>query len=207
MPAQSGGIKLDATCSSLLTAVLLLSITFCLGKTVHGASPTDHLGAFHPLVSGWFGDRLGTPTQAQSLGWPSIRRGDDTLIAAPTGSGKTLAAFLVCIDKLLRDGLAGRLRDEVRVLYISPLKALSHDVRRNLTGPLDELSARAAVHNLDMPPLRVLVRTGDTPSYQRQQMVKKPPHILVTTPESLYLLLTSAKSREILRSVDTVIVD
>lgn len=165
------------------------------------------LTGFHDVVARWFTDRYGTPTDPQALGWPAIRRGEPTLIAAPTGSGKTLTAFLVCIDQLLRDGLDGRLGDELKVLYVSPLKALSHDVRRNLTTPLAELNARAAAEGLRLPELRVTVRTGDTPQKERAAMLKKPPHILVTTPESLYLLLTSARSREIMRTIETVIVD
>ncbi|MGH7194207.1 MAG: DEAD/DEAH box helicase, partial [Candidatus Saccharimonadales bacterium] len=141
------------------------------------------------------------------LGWPEIMAGRHTLIAAPTGSGKTLAAFLVCIDRLLRQAIDGKLTDETQVVYVSPLKALSNDIHRNLETPLAKISeaARAAGHAL--PELRVMVRTGDTPASARQKMVRRPPHIVVTTPESLYLLLTSGKGREMLRTVRTVIVD
>ena len=162
---------------------------------------------FHPLIEDWFRERLGTPTEPQVRGWPEIAAGRHTLIAAPTGSGKTLAAFLVCIDRLLRQGIEGTLEDLVKVIYISPLKALSNDIRRNLEGPLQEITERAKQAGHHLPPLRALVRTGDTPAHERTMMLKKPPHILVTTPESLYLLLTAAKSRKLLSHVQTVIVD
>jgi len=162
---------------------------------------------FHPIIEQWFLERFGQPTDAQKLGWPEISAERHTLIAAPTGSGKTLAAFLVCIDRLLRQGIAGTLEDQIQVVYISPLKALSNDIRRNLEGPLKEIADRAAQAGHHLPPLRALVRTGDTPMHERTAMLKKPPHILVTTPESLYLLLTAAKSRKLLSTVQTVIVD
>ncbi len=165
------------------------------------------LGSFHPLIEGWFRDRFGQPTEPQRLGWPEITSGHDTLIAAPTGSGKTLAAFLVCIDRLLRQSLDGTLEDFTQVLYVSPLKALSNDIHRNLESPLEEIHAAAITAGLSLDPIHVGVRTGDTPSSKRQAMVRRPPHIIVTTPESLYLLLTSPKAREILRRVNTVIVD
>ena len=162
---------------------------------------------FHPLVAGWFRRRFGEPTDPQRRGWPEIVAGRNTLIAAPTGSGKTLAAFLACIDQLLRDNLAGKLEDRTYVLYISPLKALSSDIHRNLEVPLAELGEEAAAAGHLLPPMRSGVRTGDTPTSQRAAMLRRQPHILVTTPESFYLLLTSPKSRETLRSVRTVIVD
>ncbi len=166
------------------------------------------LSVFHPVVTRWFCDRFAGPTDAQRLGWPQIVSGTDTLIAAPTGSGKTLAAFLAAIDRLLRLALDDRLTDQTRVLYISPLKALSHDVERNLTGPLQEINELAATHSArSLSPIRVAVRTGDTPAAERQRMTRRPPHIVVTTPESLYLLLTSSKGRAMLRTVETVIVD
>src|SRR5438270_10280921 len=158
------------------------------------------LSGFHPLVAQWFEAKFGTPTEPQAAGWPHIQRGEDTLIAAPTGSGKTLAAFLACLDSMIREGAA--LRDETQVLYVSPLKALANDVRKNLLEPLAELRALP-----DVPEIRTAVRTGDTPQSERQAMLRKPPHVLVTTPESLYLLLTSAGGREVLRTVRTVIVD
>ncbi|MBI4422971.1 MAG: DEAD/DEAH box helicase, partial [Elusimicrobia bacterium] len=162
---------------------------------------------FDPLVAGWLAERLGPPTEPQRLGWPHIAAGRHTLIAAPTGSGKTLAAFLVCIDGLLRQALEGSLVDETQIVYVSPLKALSNDIRRNLELPLQEIWERAARAGKLVPPLRVGVRTGDTPAAERAAMLKKPPHILVTTPESLYLLLTSPGGRRLLGRVRTVIVD
>lgn len=162
---------------------------------------------FHPLIRDWFAARFPEPTEAQRRGWPAIAAGKHTLIAAPTGSGKTLAAFMVCIDRLLRESFAGTLTEGVQVVYVSPLKALSNDIERNLNRPLFELNELAATYGLPPLPIRVAVRTGDTPASERQAMLKRPPHILVTTPESLYLLLTSAKSRDILRTTRTVIVD
>ncbi len=129
------------------------------------------------------------------------------MIAAPTGSGKTLTAFLASLDRLLRLALAGDLREQTYVVYVSPLRALSNDIQRNLQGPLEELLALARLEQPACPEIRALVRTGDTPANERQKMLRKPPHILVTTPESLYLVLTARKSRELLRQVDTVIVD
>lgn len=165
------------------------------------------LTPFHPVIESWFVKRFGQPTDPQKAGWPEIASGQHTLIAAPTGSGKTLAAFLVCIDRLLRQGLDRTLEDQIQVIYVSPLKALSNDIRRNLEGPLEEIGAEALEAGHLIPPIRALVRTGDTPTHERTAMLKKPPHILVTTPESLYLLVTAAKSRQLLRHVKTVIVD
>src|SRR5436190_8926022 len=165
------------------------------------------LDIFHPLIRQWFTSRFGQPTEPQILGWPEIAADKHTLIAAPTGSGKTLAAFLVCLDRLFRLWLEGKLPDGVEVVYVSPLKALSNDIQRNLQTPLAEISALAAEAGLGALPIRTAVRTGDTPQAERQAMLKNPPHVLVTTPESLYLLLTSSKSREKLRGVKTVIVD
>ena len=161
----------------------------------------------HPLIRDWFANRFGTPTEPQEQGWPHILAGSTTLICAPTGSGKTLAAFLACIDRLVRKALTGDLRDETEVLYISPLKALSNDIRKNLDGPLAEILQLAGQRGLLMPEIRTAVRTGDTLMHERRAMLDRPPHILVTTPESAFILLTAAKSREILRSVKTVIVD
>ncbi len=162
---------------------------------------------FHPLVERWFKNRFGEPTPPQANGWPSIAAGEHTLIAAPTGSGKTLAAFLVCLDRLFRRWLAGDMPAGIDVVYLSPLKALSNDIQRNLQMPLAEIQELAIAEGLGPWPIRVAVRTGDTPAAERQKMLRTPPHILVTTPESLYLLLTSPKSRELLRTVSTVIVD
>jgi ATP-dependent Lhr-like helicase len=162
---------------------------------------------FHPIIARWFQNRFGEPTEPQRLGWPEILANRNTLITAPTGSGKTLAAFLVCIDRLLRQAIDGTLTDATQVVYVSPLKALSNDVRRNLEVPLREIRDVAAAEGVELPEIRVLVRTGDTPQSERQAMSRRPPHILVTTPESLYLVLTAAKGREILRTIRTVIVD
>ncbi len=161
----------------------------------------------HPLVREWFVDKFGTPTEPQEQGWPQILARRSTLICAPTGSGKTLAAFLACIDALVRKAIVGDLLDQTEVLYVSPLKALSNDIQKNLDAPLGEILQLAHRRGYLMPEIRTAVRTGDTLMHQRRAMIERPPHILVTTPESLYILLTAAKSREILRSVRTVIVD
>src|SRR3954468_11638779 len=161
----------------------------------------------HPVVSEWFTRRFGTPTEPQQEGWPKILAGRDVLISAPTGSGKTLAAFLACIDALVRQAIDGSLDDATEVVYISPLKALGNDIQKNLEGPLAEISALALERGYLMPQVRTAVRTGDTLAKDRVAMIKRPPHILVTTPESLYILLTAGKSREILRHAHTVIVD
>ena len=162
---------------------------------------------FDPCVQQWFDSHLGAPTEPQTLGWREIASGRDTLISAPTGSGKTLAAFLICLDKLVRSARAQTLPDETQVLYVSPLKALSNDIHRNLETPLAEIAALARQDERAFQTIRTAVRTGDTPMPERARMLKKPPHILVTTPESLFILLTAAKSREMLRNVSTVIVD
>ncbi|HEY6614547.1 MAG TPA: DEAD/DEAH box helicase, partial [Vicinamibacterales bacterium] len=162
---------------------------------------------FHPLVSRWFLDALGEPTSAQRRGWNAIRAGQHTLIAAPTGSGKTLAAFLTSIDDLVRDGLESPLPDAVRVVYVSPLKALSADIHKNLAEPRRALRKLAEETGLEIPRITAAVRTGDTTSSERAAMLRTPPHILVTTPESLYLLLTAERSRQMLQTARTVIVD
>ena len=167
----------------------------------------ESLAWAHPLVAEWFVGRFGTPTEPQEQGWPHILAGRTTLISAPTGSGKTLAAFLACIDRLVRKALAGNLSDRTEVLYVSPLKALGNDIQKNLEIPLGEILALAGERGLLMPEIRTAVRTGDTLQPERRAMLKRPPHILVTTPESLYILLTADKSRAILRDVETVIVD
>jgi len=167
----------------------------------------ESLAWAHPLVAEWFVGKFGTPTEPQEQGWPHILAGRTTLISAPTGSGKTLAAFLACIDRLVRKALAGNLSDRVEVLYVSPLKALGNDIQKNLEIPLGEILALAGERGLLMPEIRTAVRTGDTLPPERRAMLKRPPHILVTTPESLYILLTADKSRAILRDVETVIVD
>ncbi|HKY71818.1 MAG TPA: DEAD/DEAH box helicase [Nitrospira sp.] len=165
------------------------------------------LTRFHPLIAEWFQASVGTPTDVQAEAWPAIQSGRDALIAAPTGSGKTFAAFLSSIDHLFAQALARELDDHTQVLYVSPLKALSNDIQKNLRQPLAEIGQAALQAGLLMPELRVLVRTGDTPMADRQQMLKRPPHILVTTPESLFILLTAEKSRRLLQTVRTVIVD
>ena len=162
---------------------------------------------FDPLVVEWFQTRFGSPTEPQILGWPEIRAGHDVLISAPTGSGKTLAAFLICIDRLVRAARTGELSNQTEVVYVSPLKALSNDVHKNLEIPLAEISELAARRGIPFAAIRTAVRTGDTPASERQQMGKHHPHILVTTPESLYILLTAEKSREMLKTTRTVIVD
>jgi ATP-dependent helicase Lhr and Lhr-like helicase len=161
----------------------------------------------HPLVREWFLGKFGSPTSPQELGWPPILDGRPTLISAPTGSGKTLAAFLICIDKLIRQAIDGSLAPCTAVVYVSPLKALSNDVQKNLEMPLREIQELAMARGYLCPPIRTAVRTGDTLPAERRAMLKRPPHILVTTPESLYILLTAEKSRLNLCAVETVIVD
>ena len=162
---------------------------------------------FHPVLRRWWEGRFGAPTAAQIEGWRAIRRGEHTLIAAPTGSGKTLAAFLTSIDQLLREGLEQELPDEVRVVYVSPLKALSADIHKNLAEPRREIRALAETMNFHDARITAAVRSGDTPQSERAAMLRTPPHILVTTPESLYLLLTAGRSRAMLKTARVVIVD
>jgi len=162
---------------------------------------------FHPAVARWFEQRFGSPTEPQVRGWPAIQSGRHVLISAPTGSGKTLAAFLASLDALFREGARTDLLDKTQVVYVSPLKALSNDIRKNLQEPLAGIRAllrETEGHDIDV---RAEVRTGDTTAAQRQALIKKPPHILVTTPESLYLLLTSESGRDMLRTVRTLIMD
>ena len=162
---------------------------------------------FHPVVARWFEEKFGSPTEPQERGWPAIQSGAHTLIAAPTGSGKTLAAFFAELDQLFRDGLAGKLKDETRVVYVSPLKALSNDIHKNLEEPLAGIRATLLASEGRDVGVRAAVRTGDTPASKRQAIARTPPHILVTTPESLYLLLTSVSGRKLLGTVRTLIVD
>src|SRR5947209_6952391 len=171
------------------------------------SSVPSSLAWAHPLIQDWFVQKFGTPTEPQEQGWPHILAGRTTLISAPTGSGKTLAAFRACIDRLVRKALAGNLQDRTEVLYVSPLKALSNDIQKNLEIPLGEILLLAGQRGMLMPEIRTAVRTGDTLAHERRAMLARPPHILVTTPESLYILLTAAKSREVLRTVESVIVD
>ena len=165
------------------------------------------LTGFHPLVARWFTDTLGEPTPAQHRGWAAILDGRHTLIAAPTGSGKTLAAFLTAIDELVRESESGPLPDEIRVVYVSPLKALSADIHKNLAEPRRGIRQLAEATGHEAARITAAVRTGDTTQAERAAMLRTPPHILVTTPESLYLLLTAERSRSLLRTVRTVIVD
>lgn len=179
--------------------------TIFVGMTT---SSVDPLGRFHPAVAGWFSRSFPAPTPAQAAAWPLIRAGRSTLVAAPTGSGKTLTAFLAAIDDLVQQGLAeGGLADATRVLYVSPLKALSNDIHINLEEPLAGITAELARLGLPALEIRTAVRTGDTPQAERNAMRKRVPHILVTTPESLYVLLGSASGREMLAGVRSVIVD
>ncbi|MGI9342120.1 MAG: DEAD/DEAH box helicase [Gammaproteobacteria bacterium] len=164
--------------------------------------PTD---LFHPAVADWFAAEFRAPTEVQRQAWPAIQQRRDTLLAAPTGSGKTLAAFLAAIDALVREGEVFGLPDETRVLYVSPLKALSNDIHRNLELPLAGIAENLGP--LSPLQIRAAVRTGDTPATERSRMRRQPPHLLVTTPESLYILLTSESGRDMLSTVDTVIVD
>jgi ATP-dependent helicase Lhr and Lhr-like helicase len=171
-------------------------------QKAHHLSDQD-FSCFHPLIARWFKENLGAPTPPQKLGWPAIASGRDTLIAAPTGSGKTLAAFLSTLDGLVRKALEGDLEDAVHTVYISPLKALGNDIQKNLARPLEGLTLldpRCAA-------IRAAVRSGDTPAGERARMTRKPPHILITTPESLYILLTSEKGRAMLSKARMVIVD
>src|SRR5215470_3347464 len=169
--------------------------------------PVNPASLFHPAVAAWFDCSFAAPTAAQVEAWPAIQAGQHVLIAAPTGSGKTLAAFLATIDGLVRQGLEGCLRDETQIVYVSPLKALSNDIQRNLEAPL--AGVRDALRSQGLPDvdIRSWVRTGDTPPGERQRMHRRPPHIVVTTPESLYILLGSESGRDLLKTTRTVIVD
>lgn len=162
---------------------------------------------FDPLVSEWFHTRFAGLTEPQARGWPLIRAGVNVLVSAPTGSGKTLAAFLICLDGLVKAARCGALPDATQVVYISPLKALSNDIRTNLEIPLSEIAQLAADKGIELQPIRADVRTGDTTAWQRRQMIEQPPHILVTTPESLFILMTTEKGRRMLSTARTVIVD
>ena len=176
-----------------------------MARTSSVQDPSTH--RFHPAVAGWFEQRFGEATEPQKLGWPAIQKGEHVLIAAPTGSGKTLAAFLCAIDGLVQQGIETDLLELTQVLYLSPLKALANDINTNLLEPLEGIREQARLMQLDLPEIRPLVRTGDTLAKDRQKMIRRPPHILVTTPESLFILLTSKNGRKMLQHVKTVIVD
>ncbi|MEO8336713.1 MAG: DEAD/DEAH box helicase, partial [bacterium] len=169
--------------------------------------PDDALAAFHPIVRQWFTETLGEPSAPQRAGWPAIAGGSDTLILAPTGTGKTLAAFLWELNALITEGLEAPLANAVHLLYVSPLKALNNDIQRNLELPLAQLKARFETAGERFPEIRVAVRTGDTPTSARAKMLRKTPHILITTPESLHILLTSVRGRTIFSALRAVIVD
>ena len=169
--------------------------------------PEAALELLHPVVREWFTARYGAPSPPQRQGWPAIAAGENALLLAPTGSGKTLAAFLLCLDRLWRQGLDGALPAGVQVIYVSPLKALNNDIQRNLAEPLAGVAAHARAQGLAWPVLRTAVRSGDTPQAERAAMLARPPHVLITTPESLYLLLTSRSGRQALQSVQTLILD
>src|SRR5262245_57773621 len=162
---------------------------------------------FHPAVSTWFERTFAAPTAPQVAAWPALRGGGDALIAAPAGSGKTLAAFLSAIDSLVRQGVSAPLEDATQVVYVSPLKALSNDIQRNLEQPLAGITAELVRQGLPSLEIRAQVRTGDTTQAERTAMIRRAPHILVTTPESLYLLMTSESGRNMLGTARTVIVD
>ncbi len=167
------------------------------------------LDLFHPAIQAWFASAFAAPTAAQVDAWPAIKAGRHALVAAPTGSGKTLAAFLASIDALVREAVAagGHLPDETRIVYVSPLKALSNDIQRNLEVPLAGIGAELERMGLPDAGIRSAVRTGDTPQSERAEMRRRAPHIVVTTPESLYILLTSKAGRKMLATTRTVIVD
>jgi ATP-dependent Lhr-like helicase len=165
------------------------------------------LDFFHPAVRAWFEQNFVAPTPAQADAWPAVKAGRDVLIAAPTGSGKTLAAFLCAIDSLVRQGLEHELKDETQIVYVSPLKALSNDIHRNLDVPLAGIRKALRTLGLADVTIRSWVRTGDTPQAERQRAAKLPPHIVVTTPESLYILLGSDSGRAMLKTTRAVIVD
>src|SRR5947209_5223493 len=175
-----------------------------MARAVRRTSP---LGRFHPTVRKWFKETLGDPSDPQREGWPAIASGAHTLILAPTGTGKTLAAFLWELNELITRGTKEPLPNVVHLLYISPLKALNNDIQRNLERPLSELRERFRLADRELPEIRVAVRTGDTPASARARMLRRSPHILITTPESLNIMLTTLKGRGMFSGVRAVIVD
>src|ERR671927_416602 len=168
---------------------------------------TSPLGRFDPIVRRWFKETLGEPSDPQRLGWPAIASGEHVLILAPTGTGKTLAAFLWELNALITEGLGAPLANAVHLLYVSPLKALNNDVQRNLERPLAQLRERFERAGHAFPEIRVAVRTGDTPPSARARMLRKTPHILITTPESLHIMLTSVRGRGMFSALRAVVVD
>src|SRR6516165_8563431 len=195
-----------APCSQS-TAVRAYIKSLPIYENLVSSRPMNPSQLFHPAVAQWFVGRFVQPTPAQAQAWPAIKAGRHTLIAAPTGSGKTLAAFLAAIDDLVRQGVAGGLAATTQVVYVSPLKALSNDIQRNLEAPLAGIRAELRRSGLPDVEIRTLVRTGDTSSSERGRMRRRPPHILVTTPESLYVLLGSESGRNMLATPRSVIVD
>ncbi len=177
------------------------------GGSVNAEHAMNALDILHPAVAAWFSRTFDAPTAAQEQAWPALQSRQHVLVAAPTGSGKTFAAFLAAIDQLVKEGLEGPLPDETRIVYVSPLKALSNDIQRNLEAPLKGIREELAALNLPDVAIRAVVRTGDTSQAERAGMRRKPPHIVVTTPESLYILLGSASGRDMLATCRTVIVD
>jgi ATP-dependent Lhr-like helicase len=176
------------------------------GPPPHPVTAADPFACFHPVTAAWFGAVFDAPTQPQSLGWPAIARGESALILAPTGTGKTLAAFLWCLDRLMLHPRPTGATEGCRIVYVSPLKALAVDVERNLRSPLAGMANMASRMGVPFREPQIHVRTGDTPPRERARFLRHPSEILITTPESLYLLLTS-QSSEVLRTVDTVIID
>src|SRR5207248_1115122 len=187
------------------TQRLTLPLVLPLGAA--RVNPVAALSLFHPAIAAWFARSFAAPTPAQEEAWPAIQAGRHVLLAAPTGSGKTLAAFLAAIDDLVKQGLAGGLEDQTQIVYVSPLKALSNDIKKNLEIPLAGIREELAARGLPDVAIRTQVRTGDTPQAERAAMRKLAPHILVTTPESLYVLLGSQSGRQMLAGAKSVIVD
>ncbi|TLN09520.1 DEAD/DEAH box helicase, partial [bacterium] len=177
----------------------------CIERKLLGSSSLSSL--FEPYVWAWFEEAFGKPSPPQVASWPKIAKAKNTLIFSPTGSGKTLAAFLWCLNELFRMGSKGELKDSVYVLYVSPLKALNNDIQKNLVEPLRGIREHAQRMGIDVPDVRSLVRTGDTTTKERAEMARHPPHVLITTPESLFIILSTQKFREALRTVRYVIVD